>query len=252
MATWSGRRKFLFGFIFIILAIAAIGVPAFLHFYTPPSCTDKTQNGDELGVDCGGSCTKLCSSSFIQIPGASWVRFREVAPQTYSIAAYIVNPNPRAAVDDVPYKITFYDKDGFDLRTINGTFSLTPGRSIVVFRTGVKITDQKPTRAVIEYPQSPDWYLANDKLINLSITDKRYKEDKNGSYLDVILKNDGNAPLSDLTIYAILKDADSNVIDFSQTIVDRIAPMSSAVAPFTWPASHNGEVISIEVVSVPE
>ncbi len=25
-----------------------------------PTCTDETQNGEETGVDCGGSCPNVC------------------------------------------------------------------------------------------------------------------------------------------------------------------------------------------------
>jgi hypothetical protein len=27
-----------------------------------PSCTDKVKNGDETGVDCGGSCMLKCAA----------------------------------------------------------------------------------------------------------------------------------------------------------------------------------------------
>ena len=43
-----------------------------------PNCTDGSQNGDELGVDCGGSCPTACLCSAVELharvdtPGMGW------------------------------------------------------------------------------------------------------------------------------------------------------------------------------------
>lgn len=252
MATWAGRRKFIYAVIVIIVAVFLIGWPVYNLFYEAPSCVDNKQNGDEQGIDCGGSCTKLCQNNFLSLPAASWVRYKEVAPNVYNIAAYVVNPNKNAAAKKVPYRFSVLDRNGFQIAEAKGTFDVPAGRNTMIFRPAVTIKDQEPARAVVEFSNNPEWSIASDSLRSLSVTDKDYSENESGSSLEARLRNGGAVGLSDIVVFAILKDGDGNVIDFSKTIVDRLGPSASAVAPFTWPASHGGRVISIEVLAVPE
>jgi hypothetical protein len=43
------------------LFLSVVSVPACSSSATDASCTDGLKNGDEVGVDCGGSCTTLCT-----------------------------------------------------------------------------------------------------------------------------------------------------------------------------------------------
>lgn len=250
MASWSSRRKSLYGAIFVVLFGAVIVIPAYKILYVPPSCTDGEKNGDEQGIDCGGSCTKLCSIDFIPVPAASWIRFQESGPGVYNIAAYVMNPNKNASAPDIPYKITVFDRDGIPLTELSGTFDLPTARNTLVFRPGISIKNQKPARAIIEYSREPDWKLDSDHLSGLEVIDKTYDEEGFGSSLDVKLRNRTTESIERVDVYAVLKDASGNVIDFSKTVVDYIPSMGQAVAPFTWPVSHGGKAVSIEVLTV--
>jgi len=254
MSTWSGRRKTIYATTIIIAGIIFLGIPIFLLVYKAPTCDDGVQNGSERGVDCGGSCVKLCSNEFLDLPQASWIKYKEDAPQNYTVAAYVINPNQKVGATDVPYKITFIDKDGFDLGVVRGVFDILPGRSSVVFKTGVKITDtdKKPARAIIDYPTQPQWVIAPDPVKDLLIVDKKYNESDIDSSLEITIKNESARLARKINVYALLKDIENNVLDFSKTIVDEIASKKTSVAPFTWPVSHDEQVVSIEVVLMPE
>ncbi len=252
MSAWSSRRKSLFALIVIMALAILIGVPAFQLFYEAPACNDNKKNGDEQGIDCGGSCTKLCSNAFLDIPSPAWVRFKETAPNIYNAAAYIINPNPKAEIKRLPYKLVLFDKNATEIAVRSGVFNLSAGRNTLVFVGGISVKNYVPVRAVLEFDKTPEWMSATDRLTGLNITGKKYDEDDLGSSADITLENRSAAPLRDIAVYAILKDADDNVLDFSKTVVDEIAPQASALAPFTWPSSHGGRVISLEVLAVPE
>ena len=67
------------------------------------------------------------------------------------------------------------------------------------------------------------------------------------------LQNNAVTAYKDLTVYVVLYDAAGNAIDFSKTVIDSVPGNGGTiVAPFTWPLSHNGRVISIEVLPVLE
>jgi len=252
MATWSSRRKFIYAIIAMLLAAVLIGFPAWKILYVPPSCVDNKWNGDEQGVDCGGSCTKVCQNSFLPLPVPSWVRFKEVIPNTYNVAAYIVNPNPKAGAKKVPYTLELIDKNGLPLTSMTGHFDIAPGRNTVVFAGPFALKTEAPARATLTINQDPLWYIGNDPLPTLLVSDKNYTEASTTSSLSVTLKNTGALAIPALNVYAILNNVAGNVIDFSRTSIDGINPGGTANAPFTWPYSHDGKVISIEVISMPE
>ena len=252
MATWSSKRKFVYAILAIIIVAAAVGLPAWKILYVPPSCTDARQNGDEQGIDCGGSCTKVCQNAFLPLPSPSWVRFKQIVSNSYNAAAYIVNPNPKAGAKSIPYTFDMLDANGLSLSHISGSFDIAPGRNTVVFAGPFILKTQAPVRTIFTIDRDPVWYVGNDPLPSLTVADKDYSEATTSSSLTVTLNNTGALPIPALNVYAILNDEDGNVVDFSRTLVDGIQPGGTAAAPFTWPYGHFGKVISIEVVSVPE
>ena len=47
----------------VVVVLAGIIFSIFWSvFYRAPTCNDRVQNGDEKGIDCGGSCKNLCTS----------------------------------------------------------------------------------------------------------------------------------------------------------------------------------------------
>lgn len=252
MASWSSRRKFTFSSIIIIGLIVIIGVPAFFYFYKAPTCMDRIMNGDETGIDCGGSCVRLCQSSFLA-PQIVWggAKFEKVAEGLYNVAALIENKNVNGAALNVPYKIALFDAEGILITEQKGTVTLYAHRNSLAFNPAVNVGKRTPVKATFEFLQAPIWFKSHDALDKLAIVDKKYTEDTTSSSLEVVIENRGLLPYQDINVSVILSDPNGNAIGFSRTTIDSIAPKSGReVAPFTWPISRNGAVTSIEVVPI--
>lgn len=228
-----------------------VGVPSFYLFYKPPTCTDGMMNGSERGVDCGGSCTRLCASGFIT-PQVAWTRFEEVAPGLYNVAAYVVNQNTDGEAMNVPYHIALYDNKGILITDFPGTMTLPPHRNTLAFKGALSVGKRVPAKALFEFTGIPEWHKRTDPLSKISVTNKEYIEDVNFGSLTVTLKNNDVLPIGRTTVFSILYDETGNALGFSRTIIDGIGPKSTAVAPFTWPINRDGKVISIEVLPVAE
>ena len=251
MASWSRRRRLLYTIVILIILVAGVGVPAFYFFYKPATCFDKIMNGNEEGIDCGGSCVRLCPSAFIP-PQIAWTRFEEIAPGLYNLAAYVVNQNTDGEAMNVPYHIALYDNKGILITDELGSLTLPPHRNTLAFQSALPVGKRVPAKALFELTGIPDWHKRSDPLASLSVVNKDYVEDSTSASLTVTLKNTSLKALPRMTVYAVLYDASNNTLGFSKTIIDGIAPQSTAVAPFTWPISHDGKVISIEVLPVAE
>jgi hypothetical protein len=235
----------------IVFVVVVIGVPAFFIFYKAPTCSDGVQNGDEIGVDCGGSCQRLCQSAFL-VPNVSWSRLENLAPGLYNVATYIVNPNTKAVALNVPYHVILYDSKGVQIIEYAGTVTLPPHRNTLAFNAAVNTDKRIPAKVFFEFTQAPNWQSATDQLSAITIGDKNYSEDNSGASLTVTINNSGLNQIGPTSVYAILFDKDGNAIGFSKTRIDGISALGSVSAPFTWPTSFNGKVISIEVLPVAE
>lgn len=251
MSSWSGRRRMLDGGTLVVIVLAIIGYAVFKYTYKAPTCFDRIMNGNETGVDCGGSCQRLCPSAFLA-PNVSWTSFEQLAIGSYTAAAYIVNPNSSGAAVNVPYHFVLYDNLGQQIVDMPGVVSLPPNRNTLAFLGPISVGKRIPYKAFFEFTGAPNWYKKSDTLGSLAIGDKKYTEDNNSSSLLVTLKDTGVTPIGRMSVYVILSDADGNIVGFSKTIIDGIAGLSSVDAPFTWPESHNGKAISIEVLPVAE
>jgi hypothetical protein len=251
MASWSRRRRFFYTSVILLILLGAVGVPAFLILYEKPTCFDAIMNGTEQGVDCGGKCARICASAFLP-PQVAWTRFELVAPNMYNVAAYIVNPNTDAEAKNVPYHIAMYDSKGVLITDFKGTMTLPPHRNTLAFRGALAIGNRVPARALFEFTGAPDWIKKADSLSRITVENKEYKEEGTGSSLLVTLKNNDVRPVGRMTVHVVLYDAAGNALGFSKTVVDEIGAGQTTIAPFTWPATHDGKVISIEVLPVAE
>ncbi|MFA6315590.1 MAG: hypothetical protein WC648_04470 [Candidatus Paceibacterota bacterium] len=251
MNSWARRRKLVYVIAVTIILIGAVGVPIFFTVYEAPTCFDGVKNGKEKDVDCGGACEKLCSSSFLP-PQVTWTRYEEIAPGIYNMAAYIVNPNTDAEARNVPYRMVMYDKNGVPVAEIDGKVDIPPHRNTLAFQSSIDVNESVPVSRTFEFTGIPEWTKKSDPLASITYERGKYEEGSAGSSYMVLLKNSNILPVSNVTVFVILKDVEQNVIGFSKTIIEEIPAKGSAVAPFTWPLSRYGRVNSTEVLIVTE
>ena len=250
MSSWSRQRRLWYAIVLVATVVVATGLSGFVFFYKAPSCSDGLKNGNETGVDCGGSCKKLCQDTFLP-PSVPWTRMKQVAPHLYNVAAYVINPNGKAG-GTVPYRIGLFDDQGSPLAEAHGIMAIPPGRNSMVFRGAMNSGSTTPFRAFFEFTEAPTWSLKPDPTGVLTVTNKEYHEGDMGSSLSVTLTNSSAQAVHNVAVYVVLKDTAGTVIDFSKTIVDEVPGLGSADAPFTWPESHNSNAVSIEVLPVAE
>jgi hypothetical protein len=252
MSSWSQRRQFTYLGILGTIALVAVIFIGFHFFYKAPTCTDDIQNADEAGVDCGGSCVKICATAFLT-PRVAWTRLERVDAGLYNVATYIVNPNTTVGAPRVPYHVVLYDDKGIEIVEYTGTVTIPPHRNTLAFTGAVAVDKRIPVKALFEFTRPPEWQLRADPLTLVSVGKKQYAEDvTSGASLSVTLKNTGIDPIGSTDVYAVLYDKDKNALGFSRTVIDAIGSYGSVIAPFTWPHPFGSTVISIEVLPVSE
>ena len=248
MASWSTKRKY--GYLLVIVGILAfaIGVPFFFFFYKAPTCSDGKQNGGERGVDCGGTCAKLCPADFTS-PRVLWAYAVKVVPGVYNLLAYTQNPNQGVEAASLSYIFKMYDDEGILVAEKEGQTFVPAGQKFAIFESGIKTGARVPAITTFEFTNVPDWRIGSIfsqvRLISVDVD-----QDANPS-AEAKIKNDTvDRPFSNITAFIILYDKDDNRVNFSKTIVDRIAPGEQKSIYFTWPEALSDKVVRSEVLFV--
>ena len=130
--TWALKRQISY----IVILILFFGIFGFLIIYPSfnevPTCADGRQNGNETGVDCGGSCLRACIFESDEV-SVLWARSFLVVPERYNAVAYLENHNKSLAVNKIKYQFRFADKDNIYLGRRQGVAFIPPGRNFAIF-----------------------------------------------------------------------------------------------------------------------
>jgi len=246
MSTWASKRKTLYATAFIAAIVFLIALPLFLIFYEKPTCFDGKMNGRETGVDCGGKCAKVCSADFLS-PVITWARSHKIAEGVYNLGAYIENPNPDGGAVNVPYTFTLYDSAGLPIAERRGTTYIPPYRNIVVFENAVLTNERVPARITFEFDSRIPWEKSIQNAEYLVASNGRLTEDGRPR-LEAEVHNRNVEAYQNIDVFAILYDINGNVVAFSKTKIDSLAPNQKERAVFTWPLPLTAPVARTEVI----
>ena len=251
--TWASRRRLLIVFILVV----AVGGISFWHFspvlLKAPTCTDGKQDGDELGVDCGGTmCTDMCSSQ-ITLPTVLWYRSFPVTDTVYNAAASIQNTN-NAGTRAIPYEFKIYDKNNILLARRDGVALIPPLGNYVIVETGIQVGTTPVGSTAFTFSSTPVvWERIPDAVSRLRVTSSNTAFDTTGVVprLSAMLTNASpTATLNNTSVSAVLYDANDNAVNVSKTVIPTLGPGASANAVFTWPQTLPSSVVRFDIIPV--
>ena len=233
MSIWSTKRKLAYLSITLGTVFVFLAVPLFFIFYKQPTCFDSKKNGDETGVDCGGSCRLICASDALD-PVVRWSRALKVTDNVYNAVAYIENPNVSSTIRDVSYIFRLYDKDNNLISERKGHTFVPKGKTFAIFEGGIQINGQVPTVTRFEFTSPLIWQKDISEEPEIFVRDKTLTQVDTAPRLNAFLENRSVGTISDIEVVAIIYDEDDNAIAVSRTFVDSLA---EKLAPlnFTWP-----------------
>jgi hypothetical protein len=232
--SWAARRRAtILGGIGLV-ALVFLAVLLYPVVYHAPSCVDHKQDGNEVGVDCGGSCPYLCESQ-VEGPVVRFTQAFSPAPGKTDVVAYVDNPNQEAYAIGVPYALALYGADNVLVGRTSGTLDLPPASTVPVFVANLPTGGQTVERAFLSInPDSIAWQPGADTRAKLSVGSPELSTTAAGARVTVALANPYAEPIEDVTVVATVFDADGNVIEASRTLLSSIPAQGSASAAFTW------------------
>ena len=248
--TWALKRQFFYVIVFIVF----LGILGFLIIYPQvnkiPSCTDDVQNGNEVGIDCGGSCARACSFQVDQI-SVLWARTFEVIPGRYNAVAYLENHNKNTAIYKISYKFRFADKDNIYIGKRDGETFVPPGGKFAIFEAGIGVGNSIPVYTTFEFTETPVWTTVPEDKVNqlkVLVSDIKLENQNTAPHLSATIKNDSLFTIPEVSVVAFLYDQKGNAVSASRTYLDVLAGGESKNIDFTWPEPILGNIVAKELI----
>jgi len=233
--SWASRRKSIFTGALALLVLVFLSIPLYSYLTRNPTCTDGKQNGDELGVDCGGSCDTLCPSQAREMI-VHWSRAFEVGDGIVDALAYVENPNVLAGSENVIYRFKLYDENNILITEKFGKTFILPGEQIAVFEPALRTGERIPKYAFFEFAPDIQWVRVKkgQNVPELSISEQNITDLETKPRLSAVISNNSTIPASKVEVVVIIYDIDDNAIAVSSTLVEEIAKYSEKTISFSW------------------
>lgn len=248
--TWGFKRQIFY----VVILLLFISIFGFLiispSLNKAPSCMDGKQNGDEIGIDCGGSCANACPSQ-VDAMDVLWARAFRVVPGRYNAVAYIVNHNKNTAIEKINYRFRFADANNVYIGKREGSTSVPPGGNFAIFEPAIDIGNSIPIYVTFEFTQTPNWLQVSQKKIDqlkVLISNIQLADEATSPHLSATVKNNSLFTIPEISIIAILYDSSGNAISASRTYLNQLAPLQNSDITFTWPEPLSGTVVAKELI----
>jgi hypothetical protein len=247
--SWGTRKRNFILLTFFTIVFIILGAITFLIFYQEPTCFDNKQNGNETGIDCGGSCDLLCSTTTVD-PIVHWVRYFKIADGLYSVIAYIENQNTNAIVKNLPYSFKLYDDKGVNIAEKTGRVNLNPRQIIPIAQTGLSTGELTPIRVSFDFTDEIIWQKEEPQEPSLIIKDEQIVPDTEVQKITAEVFNTSLEDVRNVTFVVIVYNKDNNAIASSSTLIDEIRGSQSTNLLFTWPTNFTDEISRFEIIPV--
>lgn len=247
MFSWSARRKLLYLLGGLLVLIFLLVLPTYFLTHRAPSCFDGLKNGNETGVDCGGSCQILCPADALDLI-IRWQRAFKVKDGVWSAVAYVENPNRDSGIARMPYQFKLYDKNNLLIYERKGETFIPPKKSFAVFESGILTGGREPARTFFEFLGSPLWQRGMPPEALLALSERKIEGEKNAPRLTALLRNNNLYPVYAVEVVAIVYDSLGNAIASSRTVVESVDKGAAAPLVFTWPEPFSAEPGRVELI----
>lgn len=236
--SWAARRRLIYGGIALVVLALFSTLIFYKVFYKAPTCNDGYKNGDEKGIDCGGSCTNLCSTDTLE-PIVLWSKIFNISGDVYTAVAYVENPNISSKNPAVKYEFKIYDDSNKVITVKEGVTSIPKGKKFAIFENGIVLKGLKPKSADLEFTEYSSWQ--KDTTVEPKI-DVKYGPLVSTSTIPSVrgtITNNSTENIPEIEMSVFILDGNENVVAASRSFVDNLTRKSTQDFVFTWPKPFN-------------
>ena len=229
-AVWR-RIQYSLGF-FVVLGLLST-LTYYQFFRHPGNCFDAIMNESETGVDCGGTCVRICALS-VTPPTIVWADSFKIIDGQYNAVAYIQNKNSVAGTPALSYTFQLFDGDTM-VAERRGSTVLPPNSEYPIFEGRIQTNGRNVTNTKLILDPADMWVPASlgreqfrTSNLNLSGVDAKPR-------LDVKIENTELTKADKVEVVATLFNDAGKAVTASQTFIDVLEGRTAKDIVFTWP-----------------
>jgi hypothetical protein len=148
---WALKRRLIYSISTSLLLLGFLIYGFWGSIFPAATCSDLKTNGDESGVDCGGSCALVCKGEYFDIEKDVPVFFKS-GDGTYDILVTFKNNNRYSAPKEFAYRLDIYDESGIKVDSIEKTVEASTGEVIPIYIKDYKVTNiSKIFATIVDY-----------------------------------------------------------------------------------------------------
>jgi hypothetical protein len=247
--SWAQRKQLIYGGLTFIVIALAIGLPIYYKYFdNAPTCFDNKRDGDETGVDCGGSCQQACSDQIVPEPITIWSQAFPVANGIYNLVAYVQNPNVSYIAEPTQYVFRVYDKDNILIGVREGYADIPPTKTFPIFEQGFDAGYRVPAKVFFAFQEEPSWQKYNGTKPELDISDQTILTSTSTQKVTAQLTNKTVQDYQNVEVDALVYDGTGNAMAASRTFVKDLPGTGQDFLIFTWPQAFPSAVSKVELV----
>lgn len=242
---WAFWRRLQYGAGYLgTLSLFLVGI-YFIYFYEAPTCFDNKFNGEELAVDCGGACTRICAFS-VKSPVVKWAQSFPANTGQFNAVAYVENSNKYAGTPTLSYTFTLKDKDGV-ITTKSGETALPPDSTYPIFEGRIDTQGRTPTETTLELKPAEMWLPYAFGRTQFKTSDLALTGADSRPRLEAQIDNGELTAAENVEVVATIFNAQGVPLTASQTFIPSFPARSSKDITFTWPRPIAKTLRSCEV-----
>ncbi len=230
---WALKRKLLVIITLIFLISFIILISYINFFYKPPTCFDGIQNGNEEGVDCGGTCEEICRLKAERV-NIFWSKTFKYSKDYSHIASLVENPNINYKIVAV-YNIKTFDNKGIRINDFDKKITLEPAEKRLIFIPFVETGGSEIVQTFMDTKKILSLTKAPKKKNDISVVSKILKIEEDQSILTIGLKNKSFQKIENIEISTVLSTPKGEIVEIGRTFLEEINKESEEKIVITWP-----------------
>ena len=231
---WAIWRRVQYGAIYTLMIMFLMVGGYYGFIYAAPTCFDGRQSGDQTGVDCGGSCVRICAHE-VSPPSIEWTQSFPVVDNQYNAVAYVRNRNPDAGTPEQRYTFRFFDAENNIITERSGVTALPPNSTFAIFEGRIDMLNRELARTEITLEPADLWLPVRHGMDQFRTGNLNLQGADDQPRLDATLENTLLESVDQVEVVATIFDSAGNPLTASQTFVERLGARESAQITFTWP-----------------
>jgi Mg-chelatase subunit ChlD len=229
---WAMKRRLAYGGGFMGVILIFLSIISFSIFYKEPTCYDRSANGGEAGIDCGGTCVRICAAEVIPLK-VLWVEPFRVSENTYNVVAYIENRNLDKGIEKLPYTIRLFDDKG-EILNREGITEMPPDVTYPLFEGRIATSERVPTYATIEFGEDPVWVPARQNGERYMTERRELSGADKKPVITAVVKNESREEAQEVDVVATIFNSQGIPLTASRTKVPLFPGGSTKQVTFTW------------------